>query len=84
MPLPPIIEVRLDDDGATHYRIRTTLLNTKGYGVLLATLARQIGVMMQHEEPKIDARIATAEISQYFQEEIDQPTALDATLHPLQ
>lgn len=83
MTIPPIIEVTLLPDGKMTYRLRTSLLDTKAYGVLLATLARQIGTMMQHEGG-LDHRIVTAEILHYLTLEIDQPTQEEGPLHLLQ
>jgi hypothetical protein len=78
---PPIIEVTLQD-GSIDYRLRTSLLDTRAYGQILAQLAIQIGQMMQTEGNLNNDRV-TAEIARFFLLELDKPTA-QTTLNQLQ
>jgi hypothetical protein len=79
---PPIIEVRLGPHGELDYRLRTSVLDTRAYGCILASLAAQIGKMMQ-AEGGLNAELVRAQIAHHFIQELEQPTA-QVDLHQLQ
>lgn len=79
-----IIEVTMDEQGHLQYRLRPTLplLSAEQYGVILATLARQIGAMF-NIECKFNPDIVTEEIVTALRNEVDSPKS-GATLTMLQ
>lgn len=68
-----IIEVLLDEQGSLTYRLRTSLLNTRDYGRVLATIARQIAVMFELEG-RFDREQVLTEILHAIANEAEQPT----------
>jgi len=45
----PIIEVSCTNEGDVTYKVRTTLLTTSAYGIILANLAQQMSQMLSEE-----------------------------------
>jgi hypothetical protein len=77
-----IIEVTIGPSGDISYRLRTSTLDTRSYGQILAQLAMQIGQMME-SEGGLDRGKVVAEIAHYFAAEINAPTA-QSSIHLMQ
>jgi hypothetical protein len=77
----PILQVTLNDGDQPDYLLRVSPLDTKAYGILLATLARQVGAMMQLEGGHPQQKVID-EIVAFFNAEIAQSVA-DVDIHRL-
>ena len=71
----PVIEVSVTEAGDVTYRVRTTLLTTIAYGIILANLAQQMAQMLS-EEGGVDRDTALQQITSAFGAELDQPAPL--------
>lgn len=76
-----IIEVSVDN-GRIDYRLRTSLLSTKDYGQILASLAAQIAIMFQVEGGMNKEKVLN-EIAGFFADELERPSAV-TSIHQLQ
>ena len=77
MPLndnPPILAVRMTDDGNTAFDLRPTNLPPSGYGTILAVLAMHIASMIEIETG-YDRNIALDELMKALIDEASSPTA---------
>lgn len=79
---PPLIEVTISPTGSIDYRLRTSLLSTKDYGQILASLASQIATMFQIEGGMNKEKVL-AEIAGFFADELERPSAV-TSIHQLQ
>jgi hypothetical protein len=77
----PILQVTLNDADQPDFLLRTSSLDTKSYGILLATLARQVGAMMEVEGGHPQQKVVE-EIVAFFNAEIVQQVA-DVNVHRL-
>lgn len=78
---PPIIEVTLER-GKLEYRTRTSHLNTRDYGQIIASLVRLTAKMFA-TEGGFDEKDIEKDILRHFHEEIRNPTT-ETTLSQLQ
>jgi len=70
----PMIEVSVSDAGDVTYRVRTTLLTTLAYGIILANLAQQMALMLAEEGGNQDE--ALRQIVAAFHTELEKPQPL--------
>ena len=78
---PPIIEVTLER-GKLEYRTRTSHLNTRDYGQIIASLVRLTAKMFA-TEGGFNVEEIEKDILKHFDEEINHPTT-ETTLSQLQ